>query len=244
MSQLVRSLLTICRRIGLVAALSMSQAGAQELAASADLIKATQSWMDDAVSGIQAAAQTPLRVEVSVGSLDSRLRLASCARIEPYLPAGTRLWGSTRIGLRCIDGHARWNVFLPVTVRAYGPAWVVRRDVGAGAVLSEADVMQSEVDWAKESSPVLATPEQWAGQVTTRALGTGQVLRHNTVRPAQVFQAGTQVRVTAQGTGFQITTDGQALSAGVVGQLVKVRMENGRIMSGSVLDARTVRLDM
>jgi flagella basal body P-ring formation protein FlgA len=64
------------------------------------------------------------------------------------------------------------------------------------------------------------------------------------VRPAQVFQAGAQVRVLAGGVGFQITADGQALSAGVVGQLTRVRMDNGRVMSGTVLDARTVKLDI
>ena len=33
-------------------------------------------------------------MEVSVGTLDSRLRLAPCSRVEPYLPAGSRLWGA------------------------------------------------------------------------------------------------------------------------------------------------------
>jgi flagella basal body P-ring formation protein FlgA len=59
-----------------------------------------------------------------------------------------------------------------------------------------------------------------------------------------VFQAGTQVRVVAQGAGFQIVADAQALSPGVIGQLARVRMDNGRIMSGTVLDARTVMLEM
>jgi flagella basal body P-ring formation protein FlgA len=183
-------------------------------------------------------------MEVSVGALDSRLRLAACSRVEPYMPLGMRLWGRTRLGLRCLDGVAKWNVFLPVTVKAYGRAWVVRRDVAPGAVLSEADVMEAEVDWAEDVSPVVLDPQQWMGQVATRALTTGQALRQNMVRPAQLFQAGTQVRVVAQGVGFQITADGQALSAGVLGQLVKIRMDNGRIMSGMVLDARTVKLEM
>jgi flagella basal body P-ring formation protein FlgA len=90
----------------------------------------------------------------------------------------------------------------------------------------------------------MADRAQWLGQVTVRALTTGQALRQNMVRPAQVFQAGAQVRVLAGGVGFQITADGQALSAGVVGQLTRVRMDNGRVMSATVLDARTVKLDI
>ena len=42
------------------------------------------------------------RVDVRVGQLDPRLQLQSCARIEPYLPPGTRLWGRTSIGVRCL----------------------------------------------------------------------------------------------------------------------------------------------
>ena len=48
----------------------------------------------------------------------------------------------------------------------------------------------------------------------------------------------------AQGPGFQITSDGQALSAGVVGQATRVKMDNGRIMTATVLDLRTVRVDL
>jgi flagella basal body P-ring formation protein FlgA len=59
-----------------------------------------------------------------------------------------------------------------------------------------------------------------------------------------VFQAGAQVRVLAQGQGYQISADGQALSAGVIGQATRVKMENGRIMPATVLDARTVRLEL
>ena len=69
-------------------------------------------------------------------------------------------------------------------------------------------------------------------------------MRQGMIKPAQVFQAGTQVRVVAQGSGFQVTSDGQALSAGVVGQAARVRMDNGRVMSGIVLDGRTVKLEL
>jgi flagella basal body P-ring formation protein FlgA len=133
---------------------------------------------------------------------------------------------------------------LPLTVKAFGPAWVVRGDLASGTVLTESDALQAEVDWALEPSPVVATPEQWVGQVAARALSTGQVLRQAAIRPAQVFVAGAQIRVVAQGHGFQVMTDGLALSAGVIGQQARVRMENGRIMSGLVTDRRTVSLEL
>ena len=217
---------------------------AQALVNEGELMAQARRWLDRSVAEMNANASVPLRMQVTLGSLDSRLRLAGCARVEPYVPPGTRLWGKTRLGLRCLDGASRWNVFIPVTVKALGPAWVVRRDVAPGTQLGQADLMQTEVDWAEDASPIVPDAAQWLGQVAVRALTTGQALRQNMVRPPQVFQAGAQIRVMAQGTGFQITSDGQALSAGVVGQLAKVRMDNGRVMSGTVLDARTVKVEI
>lgn len=211
---------------------------------SPDFEALAQDWLRDATSAMKASGSSHLRMEVKVGSLDSRLKLAPCANIEPYLPTGSRLWGRTRIGLRCVDGLSRWNVSLPVTVNAFGNAWVIKAPVQPGVAITQDDVVETEVNWAEESSPVIKDPALWVGQVATRVLTTGQTLRQGMVKPAQVFQAGAQVRVVAQGPGFQISSDAQALSAGVVGQVARVRMENGRVSSGTVLDMRTVKIDL
>ena len=222
--------------------MAVSLAQAQD--AGASLIKDTQAWLDQAVAAARPPGAAPLRLVVSVGTLDSRLTLAPCAQVEPYLPAGTRLWGKGRLGLRCTDGKARWNVFLPIQVQAFGPAWVVRGDVPAGKVLDAGDAVQAEVDWAQDSATVLADMEMWLGQTATRALGTGQTLRAGMVRAPQVFQAGAMVRVVARGAGFAVTSDGQALSAGILGAQARVRMEGGRILTGIVTDTRTERVDL
>ncbi len=203
-----------------------------------------QDWLRDATAAAQPAGASALRMEVKLGSLDSRLKLAPCGNVEPYLPPGARLWGRTRVGLRCVDGISRWNVSLPVTVNAYGAAWVIKGQVAAGSALTEDDVVEAEVNWAEENSPVVRDKALWVGQTATRTLMTGQTLRQGMIRPAQVFQAGAQVRVLAQGTGFQVSAEGQALSAGVVGQTARVRMENGRVSSGVVLDTKTVKIDL
>jgi flagella basal body P-ring formation protein FlgA len=135
-------------------------------------------------------------------------------------------------------------VSIPVTVNAFGNAWVIRDQVPAGATLTDLNAVEVEVNWAQEVSPVLSDKSQWLSQVATRSLGTGQTLRQGMVKPAQVFQAGAQVRVTANGAGFQVSSEAQALSAGVVGQLARVRMDNGRVTSGLVLDVRTVKIDL
>lgn len=184
----------------------------------------------------------PLRAEVVMGALDSRMRLAPCARVEPHMPPGTRLWGRSRIGLRCVDGTTRWNVFLPVTVKAWGPAWVLTRSVTAGTPLTQEDAEMAEIDWAEQKASVLANPALWVGQEAAYTLLPGQALRQHMVRPAQAFAAGSQVRVTQSGTGFQIAVTGQALTAGQIGQTTRVRLASGRVVTGLVRDGQTVEL--
>ncbi len=208
------------------------------------LLKDSQVWLDHTVAAARPAGAAALRLVVSVGTLDNRLTLAPCAQVEPYIPAGMRLWGKTRLGLRCVDGASRWNVFLPVQVKAFGQAWVARADIPAGKVMDAGDAVLAEVDWALENQAILPELELWVGQTATRQISTGQALRMGMVRPSQVFQAGAVVRVVAQGPGFSVTSDGQALSAGVVGSQARVRIEGGRILTGVVLDTRTVRVDL
>ena len=205
----------------------------------AELGPLTQRWLDDAMAQTQSAG-LPLRMEVSIGSLDSRLRLAPCARVEPYLPTGSRLWGRTRIGLRCVEGATAWNVYLPVTVKAFGPAWVLAAPVAAGATLTAGDAVEAEVDWAAESAPIMANPDLWVGQVAARPLAAGQALRQAMVRAPQLFRAGAQVKVMAQGPGYAISSAGRAMSAGSAGQVVRIRMDNGRVVSGIVAENGTV----
>jgi len=228
----------------LLLCLSVSPLAAQSLVNENDLMAQAGQWLQKTVKENQSSTSTRLHMEVKLGALDSRLRLASCGKVELYLPVGTRLWGKTRLGMRCLEGVSKWNVFLPVTVKAVGKAWVIRREVLPGALLTQEDLMQADVDWAEETSPVLAEASQWMGQVAIRQLSTGLTLRQSMVRPAQVFAAGAQVRVLAQGQGYQISADGLALSPGVVGQATRVKMDNGRIMPATVLDARTVRLEL
>ena len=217
-------------------------AQAQPEASPALLESSSRTWLDQEVARTVPQNGLSLRMEVVVGNLDSRLRLAACNRVEPYIPGGMRLWGRTRLGLRCIDGPVRWNVFLPVQVKAFGPAWVVRGPVMAGATLQSGDAMEAETDWAEENAAILGDPAQWVGSTVVRNLNAGQALRQAMVKPPQVFDAGSNVRVVAEGPGFSVVSDGQAVGAGIVGQSVRVRMEGNRYMTGVVIDSRTVRV--
>lgn len=192
-----------------------------------------------ALAATRAGVPGVSRVEVVVGTLDARLRLAPCQRIEPHLPPSTQLWGRSRIGLRCVDaagggggGGARWNVYLPITVKVYGPALVAAALLPAGSVLAAADLAQAEVDLAEETSPAATDSKTLVGRTLARAVKPGQTLRQGDLRTRQWFAAGETVKLTATGSGFSVAGEGLALSHGIEGQPVRVRIDGGRTVSG------------
>jgi flagella basal body P-ring formation protein FlgA len=195
-----------------------------------------------ALDGSHAGAPGAPRVEVTVGQLDPRLHLAPCQRIEPYVPDGMRLWGKSRIGLRCLQGPSKWNVYLPVTVKVFGNALVATSGVAAGRVLSAADLTPGEIDLAEDSSAPIMKTELALGRVLARPLKAGQGLRQSHLKARQWFAAGETVTVLAQGDGFSVAGEAQALNPGIEGQPVRVRTESGRVLTGQPIGERRVEL--
>ncbi len=235
---------------GLLAAGAQAQVTVQHnpslpAADSASIEQVAMDWLQPALdASLGREGAQVLRPEVILGALDARLRLAPCARVEPYLPPGTRLWGRSRVGLRCLEGPVRWNVFLPVTVKAWGPAWVLVRPVRAGTPLAQEDAEIAEIDWAEQHASVLGTPELWVGHEAVYALRPGQALRQHMVRPVPAFGPGEQVRVSTSGGGLHVVVTGQSLGAGVPGQSVRVRLAGGKVVTGTVREDQVVEITL
>lgn len=182
------------------------------------------------------------RVDIQVGQLDPRLHLAPCQRIEPYLSPGTRLWGRSRIGLRCTQGPSAWNVFLPVTIKIYGRALVAAAPLAAGSVVGPSDLIQAEVDLAEDPSSAVSDEQLAVGRTLARAVNAGQSLRQMHLKPRLWFAAGETVKVLALGTGFSAAGEGQALTPGVEGQPARVRTESGRVLTGLPVGERRMEM--
>lgn len=192
----------------------------------------------------QAAARVSAhsaRIEVSLGQLDPRLQLAPCARTEPFVPASSRLWGRGHVGLRCAEG-ATWSVQLPVTVRVYGPALVATRPLAPNAPIAAEDFTQVEVEWTREAQGVATDLAQLDNRVLTRPIAAGQPVPLVALRAPQVIAAGDPVKVEGQGRGFAISAEAIAISGAQDGQPVRVRTDNGRILTGTARAGRRVEI--
>lgn len=233
---------TFCRVAAPLCALLMMAAAAAHAQVTPD-----PAWLRDVQQFTLEAArhQTPgQRIEVHLGALDPRLRLAPCERAEPYLPGVARLWGRSRIGLRCAQGTSAWNVFVPVTIKVFGPAYVAAAALPAGRVVTTADLIQAEVDLAEDPSSAITDPARALGRALVRPLGSGQAVRQAHLKLRQWFAAGDEVKVLARGEGFQAAAVAQALTPGIEGQAARVKTESGRILIGLPVAQGTIALTL
>ena len=182
------------------------------------------------------------RVEVRFGELPKGTRLAPCQRIEPFLPYGTRLWGRSRLGIRCVAG-ANWTVMLPVTVRVFGQALVAAHPIRANSGVGPEDFSATEVELTAVAGQPVTDIERTVGQMATRPIRAGDMLMSHHLRVKPTIAAGDPVRIRVMGEGFTVQAGGVALSAGADGQSLRVRTETGKVLMGR-LNGRTVDITL
>ena len=179
----------------------------------------------------QNTADLPGQATSTVGAIDPRLQLPSCAAPEVFLPAGSRLWGNSTVGVRC-QSATPWTIYVPVSVRIMALTAVATRPLSAGQTVSQADVLMQNSDLSQLPHGVIMDPALAIGKTVIIGASTGQVFRHDMLRAPQVIQQGQTVKLMAKGNGFQVTSEGKALANATLGQVVSVRTQSGQVISG------------
>ncbi len=234
-----------------LAAFASSLVAAQVPAAlpAADLARALALAQQTAERLAPAGAE----VNAALGRMDPRLNPAPCARAEPFLPRGVPAWGATRIGLRCSQGPVAWTLYLPVQVQVRAGGLSLKAPLPAGAVLTEADLQRTAVDWSARPQAPLVDLQDAVGRTLARAVSAGSALLPADLKARRWFAAGDRVKVVSGGPGFAIAAEGMALSDGQDGQRVRVQLllrggegepERGPVVQGLAVAERQVELPL
>lgn len=171
-----------------------------------------------------------------------RLSMPACREPAPFLPArNTRIVGNLTVGVRCPGDHPSVRYFQArVTVSA--DYYVAARSLMPGDVITPADVRMETGDLSRLPGDVATDLESLLGQAVTRRVAPGRPLINSMVEAPTAIDRGERVRVLAVGTGFSIASQGQALSAAPLGGTVRVRTDEGSIVSGIASDENTVTI--
>ena len=219
----------------LAAAFLCAAAFATGAQAQAEAPEQLRMFLEKETSGVNG------RVEVTIGGADSRLHLAACQNMQPFVPSGARLWGRTMLGVRCVEG-ATWQVFLPAQIKVFGQAPVASHGLSAGDAVTESDVRFEEVELTRFPAGAIADLAQVAEMQLSRPVQAGQPLLRDQFRARQVVTQGDTVKLVYTGTSFAVSTQARALSGATEGQTVRVVTETGKTLSGTALKGRVVEI--
>lgn len=147
----------------------------------------------------------------------------------------TRWLGPLTIVLQCDQPAWRWSV----NVRVRGMAQVVQagRSLPNGQLLRTEDLRLVDADIATEPLGVLTDLAQALGRETARPIKEGASLVLNALRQATVIKVGDRVTVRLMGQAFQVSAEGVAQQAGGVGDTIRVKMPDGKLVVASVVRA-------
>ena len=190
----------------------------------------------------QQAAGLPGKADITVTPVFPR-GLAACSTLEPFLPAGSRIWGRTTVGVRC-SGERPWTLYLQARVSVMATYYTAARAVAPGEVLSAADLIPREGDLTAMPQAIVTDPSQAVGAVTLSRLAAGLPLRTDMLRGAGAVVIGQSVHVVTAGAGFSISAEGSAMNNAAPGQQVRVKTAGGQIISGVVKDGSTVEIQL
>lgn len=179
-----------------------------------------------------------LRVQPEL--VDPNITVPACigGSIDISAQPGARVWGRTTLQLRC--AKAGWMVNVPFNIRVFGSYVVASQYLPAGQKLEPGDIRVIEGELSALPDDVLRTPKNAYERVLNRPLQMGSPVGLNDLRESSVVKSGDPVRLLLRGKDFEVSGEGIAQTAGMIGDMVRVRLADGQVLQGRVLRASVV----
>lgn len=173
----------------------------------------------------------PGKVRINVGKLDSRLNVAACNALEPFLPTGARIWGKSTVGVRC-SAPVNWTVYIQADISVTGEYVVSAAPLAQGQLVSMSQLSMVTGDLTRLPNGIITDRNQAIGKTVAMSIPAGTPLRMDTLRVQAAVQQGQNVKIVANGNGFEVSAEGRALTTANAGQSVQIRIFDGRVISG------------
>ncbi|WP_437888066.1 flagellar basal body P-ring formation chaperone FlgA [Phytobacter sp. V91] len=154
----------------------------------------------------------------------------ACEQPALSVTGNAKLWGNVNVLARC--GNEKR--YLQVNVQATGNYVVAAQAITRGSELAAGSVKLARGRLDQLPPRTMLDIAQAQDAISLRDLAPGQPIQLSLLRQAWRVKAGQRVQVIANGEGFSVNGEGQALNNAAVAQNARVRMASGQIVSGTV----------
>ncbi len=184
-------------------------------------------------------------LEVSVNSIDRRLRLKACdQQLEAFSPGYGSRRGISTVGVRC-NSDQPWSIYVSVTVKVFKNVAVLKHTVPRNQLLTEADIVFEKTDVNRLSSGYFTNAQEITGKMLTQNLAPGTILSQYVLKAPMAIKNGQMVTLIAKNSVIEVRTEGKALSRGAIGDRIKVKnLKTKRIIEGVVLDNQLINVNL
>lgn len=185
-------------------------------------------------------------VQIELGRLDPRLQLAACKPelLSAYLPAGHSLHNTNLVGVRC-DDVKPWSIYIPVRVVIAAPVLVAQTTLVPGTQIEASHLSLANIDVNRLNHGYFQQSHQLLGKVIKRQVNPGKAITPYDIKSAKVVKRGERVTIRLDKQGMNISMAGEALEAGSLGEIIKIRnLSSNRIIEAKVTGEQQVQVMM
>ena len=184
------------------------------------------------------------RIEIEMGRLDHRLKLAHCnSPLDTNLAAGSKFSGKTTVHVKC-NSEVKWTVYINANIHLYKHVIHTAEPLEKGHILSKSDLISSEVDLNRVRYGYFTNTDSLAGKQLKRRLTQNKVIRVNYVKAQTLVKRGEIVNIVAENTGYSVKMSGKAMSNGAKGDRVQVKnLSSQRVIEGTVIETGVISIN-
>jgi flagellar basal body P-ring formation protein FlgA len=158
------------------------------------------------------------KIEISVNSIDQRLKIKKCSQpLSLSLPGKNKLSRNTTVKVNCAE---IWKMYIPAQIRRLQPVVVAAQSLSAGSLLNQLNLVVAYKDILTLHGSTIADISAITGSKIKRYVQQGQAITNNLIC---LVCKGDPVTIYARTGNLTIKSAGTALKDGSMGQVIAVK---------------------
>lgn len=224
-----------CFILCFLTSIPMAMAASQDIAA---INQAVKNYLETTIQVNHSE-----KLQVTVGHLDSRLRLTACDKpLDIFQPYDNHNLQTRLMGVKC-SGTQPWRIYIPVKIQLYQPIVVSAIPLTKGIALNVSDLRLEERDIAQLRQGFFSDLSQLDGKVLKQSVMAGKAIAPTMLSEPIAVKRGQLVDIMAIKDTLQVRMSGIALQKGSVGDIISVRNKSSkRVVEGEVTTKGVVQI--
>ncbi len=173
--------------------------------------------------------------EIAIEVFTPSAHFGECINPQPFFPnANQEAAGRVSVGVRCGENGNQVR-YVQAQISLLSNYMVPIEDIRSGTLLQADMLTSAQGDIGRMRTQPITNLEDLVGLVVRRNLRAGQPIHQEMVQAPEIIGRGDNVKIVAQGSGFQIERDGTAVDSGGLNDVIRVRIGNRNILEARVI---------